>query len=90
MRILILLLSALIFTSCHKNSKKAITKIKDYDHFLEETASVSPSKHFQIWNSKIKPDSMQLTSFGIVAREYDRHFANSGNIEYLKKAEHAL
>ncbi|MEO0527612.1 MAG: hypothetical protein AAFZ89_10315, partial [Bacteroidota bacterium] len=48
------------------------------------------SKYFELWNSKIKPDSMQLTSFGIVAGQYNRYFKSTGDITYLKRAEQAL
>jgi tetratricopeptide (TPR) repeat protein len=33
---------------------------------------------------------MQLMSFGIVGSEYNRYFTNTGDIEYLKKAEQVL
>ncbi len=33
---------------------------------------------------------MQLTSFGIVGGEYNRYFQQTGDIEYLKKAEQSL
>ena len=33
---------------------------------------------------------MQLLSFGIVGGEYNRYFQETGDIEYLKKAEKSL
>jgi len=48
------------------------------------------SKYFELWNSKIKPDSIQLTSFSVVAGEYNRYFQQTGAIDYLKKSEQAL
>ncbi|MDO1498920.1 hypothetical protein Q2T40_00615 [Winogradskyella maritima] len=48
------------------------------------------SKYFELWDSKIKKDSSQLMSFGIVGSEYSRFFQNTGKIAYLKKAEQVL
>ena len=76
--------------SCSSNTDVKITDSNDYDKYLSSKPAKVTSKYFELWNSKIKPDSMQLTSFGIVAGEYTRFFKETGNITYLKKAEQAL
>ncbi|MEO0527321.1 MAG: hypothetical protein AAFZ89_08850, partial [Bacteroidota bacterium] len=85
----IFLFTALMFIiSCnHKRSDLAtITSAEDYNRFLDSKPSKTTSKYFELWNSKIKPDSMQLTSFGIVAGQYNRYFKSTGDITYLKRA----
>lgn len=89
----IFLFTALMFIiSCnHKHSDLAtITSAEDYNRFLDSKPFKTTSKYFELWNSKIKPDSMQLTSFGIVAGQYNRYFKSTGDITYLKRAEQAL
>lgn len=79
-----------LFFSCQSETKNKITKADDYNQFLNSEAPETSSKYFDLWNSKIKPDSIQLTSFGVVAGQYDAYFKATGDIEYLKKAEQAL
>nr|WP_221898758.1 hypothetical protein [Robiginitalea sp. SC105] len=75
---------------CQQPADQAVTHPDDYNSYLGSAPTGPDSKYFRIWNSKIRPDSMQLTSFGVVAGEYARAFEHSGNIEYLKMAEQAL
>jgi tetratricopeptide (TPR) repeat protein len=89
MKNLILLIPILFFGSCQKK-EKAVTHAIDYDKYLVSTPLKTTSKYFELWNSKIEPDSMQLLSFGIVGGEYGRYFQESGDIQFLKKAERAL
>lgn len=89
MRYLLFFLTALLVLSCQKETSK-VTSSDDYDRFLSTEPVKTSSKYFELWNSKIKPDSTQLLSFGHVASEYNRYFQNTGNIVYLKKAEQAL
>lgn len=84
------LLPVVLLSSCQHQAEERITNPNDYDAYLAATPSGPESKYFRIWNDKIRPDSLQLTSFGIVAGEYARAFDNTGNIDYLKKAEQAL
>ena len=92
MKFITLVMGLLILSACHTEKKPvgAITNENDYNKFLTAEAPTTTSKYFEIWNSKIKPDSMQLTSFGIVASEYNRYFKSTGDIQYLKKAAQAL
>ncbi len=90
MKYLFLFVPLLFLFSCQNSEQSQVTNQKDYDKFLVSSPSRTTSKYYELWNSKIKPDSMQLTSFGIVAGEYDRYFQNTGDITYLKKAEQAL
>ncbi|QLG47175.1 hypothetical protein HYG79_01105 [Costertonia aggregata] len=91
MKYTLILLSALVlFGSCEQEFKKKVTDKKDYDKFLDTEPIQTTSKNFELWNSKIRQDSMQLTSFGVVAGEYHRYFEGSGDIAYLKMAEQAL
>lgn len=76
--------------SCSSNTNLKITDASDYEKYLTSKPAKVTSKYFEIWNSKIKPDSMQLTSFGVVASEYTRFFKETGNISYLKSAEQVL
>jgi len=52
--------------SCTQTSPKQITDEHDYNVFLGSVESKKTSKYFELWNSKIQPDSMQLMSFGMV------------------------
>ncbi|TDQ29407.1 tetratricopeptide repeat protein [Zeaxanthinibacter enoshimensis] len=88
-----LLLSAMVLfllASCTSEQKETITNPADYESFLGSAPAPTTSKYFELWNSKIKPDSLQLMSFGIVAQQYDKYFKETGDITYLKKAEQAL
>lgn len=80
----------LILLSCSNEQKDTITDANDYNKFLVNAPVQTDSKYFNLWNSKIRPDSIQLMSFGIVAGEYHSFFQKTANIEYLKKAEQAL
>ncbi|MCK0156978.1 hypothetical protein MWU65_07285 [Cellulophaga sp. F20128] len=90
MKHLIVLMLLVSVVSCNLNGPKQITDSKDYNGYLGVEMPETTSKYYELWNSKIKPDSMQLISFGNVAAEYNRYFKNTGNIEYLKKAEQCL
>ena len=67
-----------------------MTDPEDYQQYLQSEAIQGTSKYFRLWDSKIKPDSLQLMCFGIVAGQYDSYFEDSGEISYLKKSEQAL
>ncbi|MGJ8659481.1 MAG: tetratricopeptide repeat protein [Cellulophaga fucicola] len=90
MKKIALFLLILSIVSCNLTSNPTITDSQDYNAYLKVEAKKTTSRKYELWNSKIKPDSMQLTSFGIVAQEYNRYFKNTGKIEYLKKAEQSL
>ncbi len=85
---LFLLMSCMV--SCTNSKQNNITNPQDYNRYLITSAADTTSKYFKLWNSKIKSDSIQLLSFGIVGAEYNRYFQNTGNIQFLKKAEQAL
>ena len=90
MRLILLLFTFLLILSCSEQKQTKITDAADYEAFLFAEAPKTTSKYFELWNSKIRPDSMQLQSFGIVAGEYSRFFEATGDILFLKKAEQAL
>lgn len=90
MKYLFLFVPLLLLFSCQNSEQVQVTNQKDYNKFLVSSPSRTTSKQYELWNSKIKPDSMQLTSFGVVAGEYSRYFQDTGDITYLKKAEQAL
>ena len=90
MRYITTFILALFLSSCQTDSDNQITDKKEYDKYLVSNAPKTSSKYFELWNSKIKPDSSQLMSFGIVGGEYNRYFQNTGDIQYLKKAEKVL
>ena len=66
------------------------TKRLDYDRYLAQNSMEPTSKYFELWNNKIKPDSLQVLSLVNVSGEYDRFFKGTGDIEFLKKAERSL
>lgn len=90
MRYISTLIMVFFLSACQTDSNDRITDKKDYDKFLVSNPPKTNSKYFELWNSKIKPDSSQLMSFGIVGGEYNRFFQNTGDIQYLKKAERVL
>lgn len=90
MRYITTFILVLFLSSCQTDSDNQITDKKDYDKYLVSNPPKTSSKYFDLWNSKIKPDSSQLMSFGIVGGEYNRYFQNTGDIKYLKKAEKVL
>lgn len=90
MRLITPLILLLLVASCNINNQDAIAKKEDYNKYLVAKPIKTTSKYFELWNSKIRPDSIQLTSFGIVGGEYNRYFNETGNIKYLKKAEQSL
>ncbi|WP_144960256.1 tetratricopeptide repeat protein [Gillisia sp. Hel_I_86] len=92
---LILLLAFLLIISCkdstsEKEKDNKITKAEDYNNFLAIQKARSTSPYFELWNSKITADSMELSSFTAVAGQYNMFFESTGDIAYLKKAEQAL
>lgn len=90
MKLIQLLIVMILVSSCGTKNQDAIAHKKEYDTFLVSNEIKTTSKYFDLWNSKIRPDSMQLTSFGIVGGEYNRYFQQTGDIEFLKKAEKSL
>ncbi|MCL5244899.1 hypothetical protein M4I21_03700 [Cellulophaga sp. 20_2_10] len=90
MKKIALLILTITLVSCNLGGSTAVTSAEDYNAYLKVDAEKTTSRKYELWNSKIEPDSMQLTSFGIVAQEYNRYFKNTGKIEYLKKAEQSL
>ncbi|APQ15956.1 tetratricopeptide repeat protein [Maribacter hydrothermalis] len=90
MKLLKLLLVVMLVSSCDTKNQEAIANKEDYNKFLVSNEIKTTSKYFELWNSKIRPDSIQLTSFGVVGGEYNRYFQKTGEIEFLKKAEKSL
>lgn len=90
MKYLIILCTSIFFLSCSQKEKEFVTADKDYEEYLQIEPQESISKYYELWNSKITTDSTQLLSFGNVASEYNRYFKNTGDINFLKKAEQSL
>lgn len=90
MKFIKLFIVLILVSSCGTKNQGVVTQKDDYDKYLVSKEVETSSKYFNLWNSKIRPDSMQLTSFGIVGGEYNRYFQQTGNIEFLKKAEQSL
>lgn len=78
----------LLATSCGK-SGKAVHR-EDWIGYVPSGPAETTSKYFELWNRKIRPDSMQLQGLVVVAGEYTRFFQNSGDVQWLDKAEKAL
>jgi tetratricopeptide (TPR) repeat protein len=90
MKLIKLFIVLILVSSCGTKNQDAVAQKKDYEKYLVSKEVETTSKYFELWNSKIRPDSIQLTSFGIVGGEYNRYFQQTGNIEFLKKAEKSL
>jgi tetratricopeptide (TPR) repeat protein len=84
------LIVVVLVSACTSKNPDAVAKKADYDRYLVANQTETTSKYFNLWNSKIRQDSMQLTSFGIVGGEYNRYFQQTGAVEFLKKAEKSL
>jgi len=90
MKFLILVVSILALSSCTSKFENTVANAEDYNAYLSIDAPKTTSKYFELWQKKIRPDSTQLTSFGIVAGEYTKYFKRTGAISFLKKAEQSL
>lgn len=89
MKYVLFLLVVVLTFSCQPPTEFK-TDRKDYNSFLTSELIHTTSKQFELWNSKIKPDSLQPLALTNVAQEYNRFFQVTGDIQYLKKAERAL
>lgn len=85
----LIFLMAMVLLSCQQE-KVFKTDQNDYNHFLASEPMKTTSKYYQLWDSKIKQDSLQILSLGNVAGEYNRYFQGTGDIKYLKMAEQSL
>tara|TARA_R110000765_G_scaffold69293_3_gene134329 strand:+ start:900 stop:2177 length:1278 start_codon:yes stop_codon:yes gene_type:complete len=90
MKLIKLFIVLILVSSCGTKNQDTVAQKNDYDKYLVSKEVETSSKYFELWNSKIRPDSMQLTSFGVVGGEYNRYFQQTGNIGFLKKAEKSL
>ncbi|NYJ27252.1 tetratricopeptide repeat protein [Allomuricauda sp. ARW1Y1] len=86
----IFMLMLLFLVSCQQKETEFRTNSQDYNQFLASESVKTTSKYFDLWDNKIKSDSLQLLSLGNVAGEYNRFFSGTGNIQYLKDAEQSL
>ncbi len=84
-----LFLITMVLLSCKQESGFKTQK-GDYDRYLAAEPTKTTSKYFELWDNKIKSDSLQLLSLGNVAGEYNRFFQGTGDIKYLKMAEQSL
>ncbi|WP_036385642.1 tetratricopeptide repeat protein [Muricauda sp. MAR_2010_75] len=89
LKYILLSLATIVLLSCKKESD-FITQKDDYDRYLAAEPVKTTSKYFELWDNKIKSDSLQLLSLGNVAGEYNRFFQSTGDIKYLKMAEQSL
>ncbi|MBT8296217.1 MAG: hypothetical protein KJO51_07360 [Gramella sp.] len=87
--ILFLLLSILFF-SCDNQKEEQVSNPDDYNKYLAVQEARTTSPYYELWNSKITSDSVELPSFGPVAGQYNAFFESTGDVEYLKKAERTL
>lgn len=90
---LLLLLSFLLIISCKESTSEQesqITDSEDYNNYLAVQKARTTSAYFELWNSKITTDSIELPSFSAVAGQYNMFFESTGNIAYLKKAAQSL
>lgn len=87
-----LLILLLVIAGCSNNSstETKVSNPEDYNTYLANYEVKTTSPYFELWNSKITEDSIQLPSFTAVAGQYNLFFESTGEIEYLKKAEKSL
>ncbi len=90
MKYIYLIIGLIFLGSCTEKQEATLTNAADYDDFLAFEKLEKSNKYFELWNGKIKPDSLQLTSLGIAASHYSALFNTTGEIAYVKKAEAAL
>ena len=76
--------------SCDQEADEKVTTPEDYNKYLAVTETRTTSPYFELWNSKITKDSLELPSFAAVAGQYNSFFESTGDIAYLKKAEKSL
>ncbi len=91
----IFLLSFFLLISCKDSTsegeqERQITNSEDYNNYLAIQKVRTTSPYFELWNSKITADSVELPSFTAVAGQYNMFFESTGDISYLKKAEQSL
>lgn len=77
-------------SASEKEQETRISNSEDYNNYLAVQKARTTSPYFELWNSKITTDSIELPSFTAVAGEYNMFFESTGDIAYLKKAEQAL
>ena len=76
--------------SCDQEADEKVTTPEDYNKYLAVKEARTTSPYFELWNSKITKDSLELPSFAAVAGQYNTFFESTGDIAYLKKAEQSL
>lgn len=65
-----LLLMSVLMISCDQEADKKVTTPEDYNEYLAVKESRTTSPYFELWNSKITKDSLELPSFAAVAGQY--------------------
>ncbi|NEV93053.1 hypothetical protein G3567_02685 [Psychroflexus sp. YR1-1] len=91
--ITLLLFGFLLIISCKNSTSEEDNPIvtpEDYNAFLAVQNASTTSPYFELWNSKITADSLELASFTAVAGQYTGFFKSTGRIAFLKKAEQSL
>jgi Tfp pilus assembly protein PilF len=83
----------LLMSLCILSCSTTITDPNDYATSLispaNETA-INAQLRLDFWNTKIKPDSLQLAALPYVAEAYSTLFQSTADIQYLTAAEHTL
>jgi hypothetical protein len=64
----IFMLMLLFLVSCQQKETEFRTNSQDYDQFLASEPVKTTSKYFDLWDNKIKSDSLQLLSLGECGR----------------------
>ncbi|MBZ9627456.1 hypothetical protein LB450_05025 [Psychroflexus sp. CAK1W] len=70
---LLLVFSFLVIISCKESTSEQesqITSPEDYNNYLAVQKARTTSPYFELWNSKITSDSVELPSFSAVAGQY--------------------
>jgi tetratricopeptide (TPR) repeat protein len=87
------LVFTILFIFACDNKPNQITKIADYDKYLDVQANESidfANKEIDFWQSKYDAAPNQKSYLGIIASKYATLFEYTGNIENLYKTEELL
>ncbi|OUS02143.1 cell surface protein [Flavobacteriales bacterium 33_180_T64] len=79
-----------LYTSCSTTPNTQITDVADYNAYLDisENESLKLAQQDQIfWSQKLEKTPNQFPYMGKLAASYTALFTETGQIEYLKKAE---
>lgn len=91
--LLLTVLAAVLFTNCSQTTTQKITDTNDYNSYLAmtENKTLDRAKQNEVfWSEKLEKTPNQYGYHSKLASTYTAYFTTTGEVEYLKKAEHEL